>query len=159
MFNFTHKAFVKLVSSRRGGASGGPAAAPAGAAATPSQGAEKDITPASGSKKGRKSRKAAEAAAAAAAAAAEQQATAASKGPQDVREDTRHLSVDLLCAFMDSGELPVYWVRALALSSDRSHRVHAHHAHTPPWYINGVGKRCVRTSERGLAAGWFVLAR
>lgn len=103
VFNFSHKAFVKLLSC----SGAGTPSSPAGLEATDTgdkDGATKSAAAAAtggGGKKAKKKRKAAEMMAAAAAAAA----AVGRRGEGRGADDTRHLGVDLLCAFMDSGTL------------------------------------------------------
>lgn len=116
VFNFSHKAFIKLVSSKRGGGSSSGAAnvsdahAPSATTGTgqaqEGDGVEAVAGAAGGGKKAKRKRKAAEAAAAAAAASRRENGDTTAENGRERKgsQDIRHLSVEFLCAFMDSGE-------------------------------------------------------
>eukprot|EP00904_Undaria_pinnatifida_P005575 jgi/Undpi1/2147/HiC_scaffold_12.g05533.m1 len=109
VFNFSHKAFIKLVSSKGGGGSSSGAASVSDATTGTGQAQEGDgveavAGAAGGGKKAKRKRKAAEAAAAAAAASRRENGDTTAENGRERKgsQDIRHLSVEFLCAFMDS---------------------------------------------------------
>lgn len=128
MFNFAHKAFVKMVSSRRGGGAASAATSSLDQLQGTDGGADHEKSGSSGgkNKRGKKKRKDKTMTTATAAATATGGVAAAGTGSgagQDGEgganddDDTRHLSVAFLCSFMEAGAFTTVFGVALRFLS------------------------------------------